>query len=147
MAGGQLRPHDFKFFAGGREPASNSGQAVNDRPFPPAPRAQALTAVSCTKGARLLVLGGPCLLSEAYQGPQRLPLAGQQALQPPVPRQTQQGVLAQCAGALAWEPGELEAQIKAGGWITAAASRPLLLKQVRDGRSGGRDGRVRAGAH
>ncbi|KAI8463409.1 MAG: hypothetical protein J3K34DRAFT_444077 [Monoraphidium minutum] len=34
------------------------------------------------------------------------------------------------AGALAWEPGELEAQIKAGGWITAAASRPLLLKQV-----------------
>lgn len=34
------------------------------------------------------------------------------------------------AGALAWEPGELEVQIKSGGWITAAASRPLLLKQV-----------------
>lgn len=35
------------------------------------------------------------------------------------------------SGALAWEPGELEVQLKAGAWITAAASRPLLLKQVR----------------
>jgi hypothetical protein len=34
------------------------------------------------------------------------------------------------AGALAWEPGELATQIKAGGWFTAAAARPLLLKQV-----------------
>ena len=33
-------------------------------------------------------------------------------------------------GACAWEPGELEQQIKAGAWITAAAARPLLLKQV-----------------
>lgn len=35
-----------------------------------------------------------------------------------------------CIGALAWEPGELELQIREGGWITAAASRPMILKQV-----------------
>ncbi|GBF90268.1 transcriptional regulator [Raphidocelis subcapitata] len=34
------------------------------------------------------------------------------------------------SGALAWEPKELEAQMERGAWITAAASRPLVLKQV-----------------
>jgi putative AlgH/UPF0301 family transcriptional regulator len=34
------------------------------------------------------------------------------------------------AGAVAFEPGELEAQLKAGAWLTAAAARPLILKQV-----------------